>query len=33
MSARDYPFGSAISFVLMAVMLVGTLIYFRMGTE
>ncbi len=33
MSARDYPFGSAISFVLMAVMLVGTLIYFRMGRE
>lgn len=33
MAARDYPFGSAISFVLMAVMLVGTLIYFRLGTE
>ena len=33
MSARDYPFGSAISFVLMAVMLVGTLVYFRMGVE
>jgi spermidine/putrescine transport system permease protein len=33
MSARDYPFGAAISFVLMAVMLVGTLIYFRMGRE
>jgi len=33
MSARDYPFGSAISFVLMTVMLVGTLIYFRLGTE
>jgi len=32
MSARDYPFGSAVSFVLMAVMLVGTLIYFRLGT-
>ncbi|GAB4430028.1 MAG: ABC transporter permease [Anaerolineales bacterium] len=29
MSARDYPFGAAISFVLMAVMLVATLIYFR----
>jgi spermidine/putrescine transport system permease protein len=29
MSARDYPFGAAISFVLMAVMLIGTLIYFR----
>jgi spermidine/putrescine transport system permease protein len=33
MSARDHPFGSAISFVLMTVMLVGTLIYFRAGTE
>ena len=33
MSARDYPFGSAISFVLMTVMLVGTLIYFRTGAE
>ncbi len=33
MSARDYPFGSAISFVLMTVMLVATLIYFRLGTE
>jgi spermidine/putrescine transport system permease protein len=33
MSARDYPFGSAISFVLMAIMLIGTLIYFRMGVE
>jgi spermidine/putrescine transport system permease protein len=31
MSARDYPFGAAISFVLMAVMLVGTLVYFRLG--
>jgi spermidine/putrescine transport system permease protein len=29
MSARDYPFGAAITFVLMALMLVGTLIYFR----
>jgi len=33
MSARDYPFGSAVSFVLMGVMLVGTLIYFRMGSK
>jgi len=32
MSARDYPFGAAVSIVLMAVMLVGTLIYFRLGT-
>ena len=29
MTARDYPFGAAISFVLMAIMLIGTLIYFR----
>jgi spermidine/putrescine transport system permease protein len=29
MSARDYPFGAAISFILMALMLTGTLIYFR----
>lgn len=29
MSARDYPFGAAISFVLMGIMLVATLIYFR----
>ncbi|MBU0703708.1 MAG: ABC transporter permease [Chloroflexi bacterium] len=33
MSARDYPFGSAISFVLMTVMLVSTLIYFRSGAK
>jgi spermidine/putrescine transport system permease protein len=33
MSARDYPFGAAISFVLMTVMLIGTLIYFRVGSE
>lgn len=29
MTARDYPFGAAISFILMAMMLAGTLIYFR----
>ncbi len=29
MSARDYPFGAAISFILMTLMLIGTLIYFR----
>ncbi len=29
LSVRDYPFGSAFSFVLMALMLVATLIYFR----
>ncbi|MBN1956426.1 MAG: ABC transporter permease [Anaerolineae bacterium] len=33
MSARDYPFGSAISFVLMAIMLIATLIYFRLGSD
>ncbi|MCR4408047.1 MAG: ABC transporter permease [Anaerolineae bacterium] len=33
MAVRDYPFGSAISFVIMVVMLVGSLIYFRMGSE
>ncbi|MDY6875916.1 MAG: ABC transporter permease [Chloroflexota bacterium] len=33
MSARDYPFGSAISIALMAVMLIGTLVYFRLGRE
>jgi spermidine/putrescine transport system permease protein len=31
MAARDYPFGASLSFVLMAVMLIGTLLYFRMG--
>jgi spermidine/putrescine transport system permease protein len=29
MSARNYPFGAAISFVLMALMLAGTLVYFN----
>jgi spermidine/putrescine transport system permease protein len=33
MAARDYPFGSAVSFVLMGIMLIGTLIYFRTGKE
>jgi len=33
MSARDYPFGAAISMVLMAIMLIGTLIYFRSSAE
>jgi len=31
LSVRDWPFGSAISFVLMAIMLAGTLLYFRAG--
>lgn len=33
LTARDWPFGSALSFVLMAAMLVGTLIYFRRGGQ
>jgi spermidine/putrescine transport system permease protein len=33
MSARDYPFGAAISMVLMALMLAATLIYFRSTAE
>jgi spermidine/putrescine transport system permease protein len=33
LSVRDYPFGSAFSFVLMAMMLVATLIYFRAGAR
>lgn len=31
LSARDFPFGAALSFVLMAVMLTATLVYFRKG--
>lgn len=31
LSARDWPFGSALSFVVMALMLVATLLYFRTG--
>ena len=33
LSVRDYPFGSAFSFVLMAIMLVATLLYFRVGAR
>jgi spermidine/putrescine transport system permease protein len=33
LTVRDYPFGSAFSFVLMAVMLMATLIYFRVGAR
>lgn len=33
MSARDYPFGAAISFALMLAMLIGTLLYFRVGVS
>ncbi|MDE0503428.1 MAG: ABC transporter permease, partial [Candidatus Poribacteria bacterium] len=28
-TARDWPFGSALSFLLMGVVLVGTVVYFR----
>ena len=28
-TARDYPFGSALSFILMIIVLVGTVLYFR----
>jgi spermidine/putrescine transport system permease protein len=31
LSVRDYPFGAAFSFVLMAMMLAATLLYFRVG--
>jgi spermidine/putrescine transport system permease protein len=31
LTVRDYPFGSAFSFVLMAIMLIATLLYFRVG--
>jgi spermidine/putrescine transport system permease protein len=31
LTARNWPFGAALSFVLMAIMLIGTVIYFRKG--
>jgi spermidine/putrescine transport system permease protein len=31
LSARDWPFGSALSFVVMTLMLVATMLYFRTG--
>jgi spermidine/putrescine transport system permease protein len=31
LTVRDYPFGSAFSFALMAIMLAATLLYFRIG--
>ena len=31
MTARDWPFGSAIGFIMMAMMLLAILIYFRVG--
>ena len=33
LAAHDWPFGSALSIVMMVVMLIGTLIYFRSTTE
>lgn len=33
MTTRDYPFGSAIGFLMMAIMLGAILIYFRVGGE
>lgn len=33
MTVRDWPFGSAISFIVMAVMLAATLVYFRVTAE
>ncbi len=33
LTVRDYPFGSAFSFVLMALMLLAALVYFRMGAR
>ncbi|NOY99519.1 MAG: ABC transporter permease [Chloroflexi bacterium] len=33
LAAHDWPFGSALSFVMMAVMLLATLIYFRSTTS
>lgn len=33
MTVRDWPFGSAISFIMMALMLAATLVYFRVSAE
>ncbi len=33
MTARDWPFGSAIGFIMMAIMLLAIVIYFRVGGE
>jgi spermidine/putrescine transport system permease protein len=33
LSVRDWPFGGAVSFVLMAIMLLGTILYFRAGRK
>ena len=32
MTVRDWPFGSALGFILMAMVLAATLIYFRSGS-
>ncbi|MEZ4594851.1 MAG: ABC transporter permease subunit, partial [Chloroflexota bacterium] len=31
MTARDWPFGSAIGFIMMTLMLLAVMIYFRVG--
>jgi spermidine/putrescine transport system permease protein len=33
MTVRDWPFGSAIGFILMAIMLAAVIIYFRISTK
>ena len=33
LAARNWPFGSALSFAVMFVMLVATIFYFRMGAK
>jgi spermidine/putrescine transport system permease protein len=33
LAARNWPFGSALSFAVMAVMLLATIFYFRMGAK
>jgi spermidine/putrescine transport system permease protein len=33
LSVRDWPFGGAVSFVLMAIMLLGTVLYFRVSVK
>jgi spermidine/putrescine transport system permease protein len=33
MTVRDWPFGSAIGFILMAIMLIAIVIYFRVSED
>jgi spermidine/putrescine transport system permease protein len=33
MTVRDWPFGSAIGFLMMAIMLAATLLYFRTSVQ